>query len=242
MTVDYKRRIERAEELAVSMPEAAELLTFYAGLAPLQQSLFDRTSTDVNVVAEFVDPLLDLLRRSAPEPLRSFTVAREDLQRMFLAYWGGDRSESPDTQFFLRALAQPYWERMVAGSTPVSQTTTATCPFCHSKPVVAVLRGEGEGAKRSLVCSLCSTEWPFRRVACPGCGEGDKDKLPVLIAEELAHVRIEACDTCRVYIKSVDLTRNGHAEPIVDEIASVALDLRAAEDGYSKLECNLLGI
>ncbi len=44
------------------------------------------------------------------------------------------------------------------------------------------------------------------------------------------------------YIKSVDLTRNGHAIPEVDELATVALNIWADEHGYTKLESNLLGM
>src|ERR1700678_2238786 len=39
------------------------------------------------------------------------------------------------------------------------------------------LRGEGDGGKRSLICSLCATEWQYRRIKCPNCGEEDKEKL-----------------------------------------------------------------
>jgi FdhE protein len=58
----------------------------------------------------------------------------------------------------------------------------------------------------------------------------------------MPHVRVEACDTCRVYLKAVDLTKNGLAVPEVDEIAAVALDLWAAEHGYTKLQTNLFGM
>jgi len=53
---------------------------------------------------------------------------------------------------------------------------------------------------------------------------------------------VEACDHCRVYLKAIDLTRNGLAVPEVDELASVALDIWAAEKGYTKLQGNLLGL
>jgi FdhE protein len=93
-----------------------------------------------------------------------------------------------------------------------------------------------------LICSLCSTEWDFRRLLCPGCGEESPDKLPVYTAEELPYVRIEACDTCHLYIKAVDLSRNGLAVPVVDELATVSLNLWAEDHGYSKLQLNLLGV
>jgi len=53
---------------------------------------------------------------------------------------------------------------------------------------------------------------------------------------------VEACDSCKTYIKSVDLTKNGHAEPVVDEIAAAALDFWAKEHGYEKIELNLMGM
>jgi FdhE protein len=105
-----------------------------------------------------------------------------------------------------------------------------------------VLRREGDGAKRSLVCSLCATEWEFRRVLCPNCGEENKDKLPVYIAADFEHVRVEACDTCRTYLKSVDLTKAGRAVPVVDELATVPLNVWAEEHGYTKANPNILGM
>jgi formate dehydrogenase maturation protein FdhE len=55
-------------------------------------------------------------------------------------------------------------------------------------------------------------------------------------------VRIEACDSCHHYIKTIDLTKNGNAVPVVDELAAIPLSLWAEENGYSKLQANLLGI
>jgi formate dehydrogenase maturation protein FdhE len=40
----------------------------------------------------------------------------------------------------------------------------------------------------------------------------------------------------------VDLTRDGHAVPVVDELATVALNIWAENQGYLKLEPNLLGL
>jgi FdhE protein len=108
--------------------------------------------------------------------------------------------------------------------------------------VVAVLRPEGEGGKRCLVCSLCFTEWEFRRLVCPNCGEEDHRKLPVYKADEFPHLRAEACESCRHYIKAVDLTLNGLAIPEVDELAAIPLDLWVREKDYVKLQSNILGL
>ena len=93
-----------------------------------------------------------------------------------------------------------------------------------------------------MICSLCATEWDYRRVVCPACGEQDDHKLAVYTAKEFSHVRVEACDACHSYIKTVDLTKDGHAVPVVDELATIPLNLWAAEHGYLKLQNNFLGI
>jgi FdhE protein len=66
--------------------------------------------------------------------------------------------------------------------------------------------------------------------------------LPVYAAAQIDYVRVEACDTCHTYLKSVDLTKDGFAVPGVDEIATVALNLWAEEHGYTKIETNVLGM
>jgi FdhE protein len=68
------------------------------------------------------------------------------------------------------------------------------------------------------------------------------ERLAVYVAEELPHIRVEACDSCRHYIKTIDLTRNGNAIPVVDELAAIPLSLWAEENSYMKLTTNLMGI
>ena len=116
------------------------------------------------------------------------------------------------------------------------------CPQCSGRPQVGVLRQQGDGGKRSLICALCATEWDYRRLVCPACGEESVDKLPVYVAEDLGHIRVEACDTCRRYLKTIDLTKNGRAVPVVDELAALALGVWAQENRYEKLQGNILGI
>jgi FdhE protein len=41
-------------------------------------------------------------------------------------------------------------------------------------------------------------------------------------------------------LKTVDLTKNGLAVPVVDEIAAIPLDLWAQGRGYNKLQVNLM--
>ena len=242
----WDRRIERAQVLEREYPAAAEFLCFYREIARFQKQVAEAISGTVTAIPNFLigdygdcprnfrDELLALLQRVAPPDLAETAALLAQLDD-----W--DPADSA-VQFITRVLMQPYAEHMARACSGTTLRPTPTCPFCGEPPVAAVLRPEGEGGKRSLVCSLCFTEWNFRRLLCPKCGEEDQHKLPVYTAEPYPHVRIEACDTCRTYLKSIDMTRNGLAVPEVDELASVPLDLWAVEHDYTKLKANLFGL
>jgi len=181
------------------------------------------------------------------QPLSEFAASNltnEDTQLEALSkrWEGAPEDLDPRIEFFVHILLEPFAMRLAQRGQIDPHWTDPACPFCGSRPALAVLRGEGDGGKRWLKCSLCSTEWQFRRILCPNCGEEDKEKLPVYLAQEFEHVRVEACDTCKTYLKSVDLTKNGLADPIVDEIVTVPLNIWAEEHGYVKLSPNLMGM
>ena len=119
------------------------------------------------------------------------------------------------------------------------------CPFCGGMPQVSFLKikeATSESGNRDLVCATCTINWSFRRVACAYCGEERPTRLGYFHTPEYDHIRIEACDTCKRYIKGVDLTRLGFAVPLVDEVAAAALDVWSHEHGYTKIELNLAGL
>jgi FdhE protein len=238
MRIDHARRIARAAELEKKFPESAHLLAFYRTLIQFQKTIFDQ-EIDIRALPRYADTLAELVRAEGPEALRLTAPVTE---QSLTAFWETGASRDECERFFLRALLQPYTEQLAMRAAGVASENRAICPFCSAKPCVGVLRGEGEGGRRSLICSLCSTEWEFRRILCPNCGAEDKEALPVYIADEIPHVRVEACDHCRTYIKSVDLTRDGHAVAVVDELATVTLNIWADEHGYQKIETNLLGL
>jgi FdhE protein len=240
----WEKRIRRAEELARAIPESAELLGFYQQVARFQQHVYERlkagaASDCATALEQEYPPLLRLIQRIGPAPLAARAVELQEEPRPFAEVMTSDCAPT-ELQFFARVLLQPYMEDAANRHRAPAKELSARCPMCGESPVAAVLRGEGGGGKRWLVCSLCSNEWEFWRILCPACGEEDKELLPVYTTALFEHVRVEACDRCRTYIKAVDLTRNGLAVPSVDEIASVALDIWAAEAGLKKLQCNIL--
>jgi len=158
--------------------------------------------------------------------------------------WFGNQSGvvTPSESYLAWIFLQPYAEYLASLRGPVHQDgTPSTCPLCGAKPIVGVLRREGDGAKKSLICMLCAHEWTFRRIYCPACGEQREPQMAFYSAPEITHVRVDVCDSCHTYLKSIDLTKTGLAVPIVDELATVPLDLWAREHGYEKWQINLLG-
>jgi FdhE protein len=233
----WEARIERAEKLEIQYPVAADVLRFYRKIAGFQKEAASYPAPDVRELAG----LLSLVEREGPLALAE---AARNLQRESISQQRvlEGAATDPIQTFFVRVLRQPYAELAAARADIPEGITRNTCPFCGERPVVAVLRPEGEGGKRGLLCSLCFTEWEFRRLLCPNCGEEDHLKLPVYKATEFPHLRAEACESCRHYIKAVDLTLNGLAIPEVDELAAIPLDLWVREKDYVKLQSNILGL
>ena len=254
MTASHDRRIARAIELAGTCPEAAPLLEFHCELTRFQKPIFEefskRGETDVRCLLRYFPDLFRLTKRLGPSALAEFDYRRlEDpaaQEALLLSQWQGESdsglADREPEAFFARVLLQPYAEYLATRGQIDLQRSEPACTFCNARPVASVLRGEGDGGKRWLVCSLCSTEWPFRRLLCANCGEVDKEKLPVFTNDLFDYVRVEACDTCGAYLKSIDCTLNGHAIPAIDELATVSLNIWAESQGYSKVEPNLLGL
>jgi formate dehydrogenase maturation protein FdhE len=156
----------------------------------------------------------------------------------------GERADTASTDDLLAWLfLQPYAEYLADHRESAQlHGTPSLCPMCGFKPIVGVLRAEGDGAKKSLICMLCAHEWAFRRIYCPACGEERESHMAFYSAPEIPHIRVDVCETCRTYTKSVDLTKFGLAVPVVDELAALPLDLWARENGYHKLQINVVGI
>ena len=238
-------------------------------LAPRRPSGFlDR---DVSFVRAAARPLFEDVARHGPEPLAHAArelIASSDavVDQALLTNW-----QSPCARaFFPKAILQPYGEWIAQAGVGAMDRhlprTDGRCPRCGGAPQLSILQGAGapgenlqgagapgennvEGAAailesggRQLQCANCLGRWPFGRVRCAHCGEENEAKLGYFHSEELAHLRIDSCDTCRRYLKTIDLGRIGLAVPLVDEVGAVALDAWAVERGYEKIELNLVGM
>ena len=255
----WDQRIRRADELASAYPFAADVLRFYSHVARFQKDLYTHMaevgtdlSADLSLLLPKFPDFPGHIAAVAPEPMAQYArdlKKREPVDWLdsLRSFWPAAPRFQPEpgreVELLVCIFLQPYAEYAASRSEPIPpRDPLGTCPFCSAQPVAGVLRPEGDGAKRSLICSLCATEWSIGRIMCPACGEETVEKLAVYTADRFPHVRVEACDTCRHYIKTIDLTKNGHAVPIVDELATIPLNLWAQQHDYLKLRANLLGI
>ena len=257
----WDTRMQRAEELAREAEATKEILTFYARLLQSQKKVdeFLRSRPgwlpsgslpeDLRLVRECGAVVLRTVEANGPPPLadeaRGLTTTPRAVDELLLEYW----NSPSDTQFFAKAILQPYMRWLAeSGGHPVNrefENSERRCPFCGGMPQVSFLKikeATSESGNRDLVCATCTINWSFRRVACAYCGEERPTKLGYFHTPEYDHIRIEACDTCKRYIKGVDLTRLGFAIPLVEEVAAAALDVWSHEHGYTKIELNLAGL
>jgi FdhE protein len=258
----WDKQIQRADQLAARANGSKELLTFYAHLLRAQKEIYEclrshrnwlpsgNLEADLSVIAESLPAFLKVVESHGPATLAAeageLSAANpQAIADRLVTYW----RDGSDIRFFEKASLQPYL-RWVAesGARPVGREVPAGerfCPFCGGSPQVSFLQNQetnAESGNRDLICGTCLSSWKFRRVVCASCGEERPAQLGYFHSPEFDHIRIEACDTCKHYLKGVDLTRVGFAAPIVDEIDAAPLDLWARDHGYTKIELNLVGV
>jgi FdhE protein len=221
MTAVWESRVARARQLAENAPAVGDLLRFHERVLEFQAEVQDGLSA-IAAPAEadlerYITACHALLAREGPPELREY--AGRALQ-------SSEPLDEPGSAFVAMMLLQPF--RELAG--------------CAGHACgVSLLREEADGARRSLVCGLCFAELPIGRIECATCGEQRFDSLAVFAADAHAHLRIEACDTCKSYVLSINVTRCPEAVPVVDDVAALPVHLWAQEQGYARQHTNLFG-
>ncbi len=111
------------------------------------------------------------------------------------------------------------------------------CPICGNEPGMARL--EREVGRRILECSLCHTEWVFKILECPFCGNSDQKALRFFFLEDDSPYRVDVCDKCKRYIKTVDERKLGEERKAilrVENIATIHLDILAEREGFKVIQ------
>jgi FdhE protein len=106
------------------------------------------------------------------------------------------------------------------------------CPVCGSLPLLSLLKEEV--GKRYLICSYCGYQWRIDRMFCPFCSNKEQESLHYLFAEGEEAYRIDLCEKCHQYIKTIDYRKLEESDPVLDDLATFHLDILASQKSYKR--------
>lgn len=247
--------------LAGSAPAARAPLRFVAALCRAQAALAAEIDArhgqrpltgyladDFDRVHPLTESLLRIVADRGPEGLIEVALTRLDddaatARTRLSLYWSGDVTARED--YLSRAILRPYAQVLRArGVAPDRLHNPGHCPFCGGAAIVSTRKTppDSEAGVRLLHCALCALEWNVNRVSCPACGEEAPNKLPMYQSDAHPAVRIEACETCSRYVKSIDLSVDARPIGEIDDLVSLSMDLWALEEGLTRIEPGLAGV
>lgn len=222
----YERLLASGEAAPQSLP-LADGSHIPAAFVEVLQALLTEMSGKVPSVAQ---QALDKLAAASDEELATWAAAalRTD-------------EAAQDTTIWLRAAAQIIWS---AWATPLDddrvarEEGSAACPCCGSEAVVSMVYAQGDLTHLCyLHCPMCNSRWNALRAKCTFCGEQSAISLQQIedsALPALKGARAESCDVCQSYRKMHLLEVQQYADPIADDLASLALDILMGEAGYQR--------
>ena len=242
---EFERRSARADALPPS-----PILSFVSLLCRAQGEIAAgvESAPDFDHLLSLIEPFLRIVADRGPEELVVQALTRLDddattARARLMTYWNGDTTARDD--YLSRAILRPYAEVLRSrGATLDRPHNQGHCPYCGGPPIISTRRAmpDADAGMRLLHCALCGLEWNFNRVRCPACGEEDPQKLPMVRGDAHPAVRIEACETCRRYVKSIDLTQDARPIAEIDDVVSLSMDLWAMDEGFTRIEPGLAGV
>ena len=205
-------RARRALVLAERYLESRQVLTFYGAVASFQGAA--GAFEDLRTLSVEQGPAV--LARAARE------LDEKACKEAMGAYLSGADRVSPRA-FFARVLLQ----------------RDQTCMQDPHLAQLGVIVPQGDGTALELQCALCFEVWRHEKGRCHAC---DGAELGHYTAPELAHLEVQACESCGIYLNLVHQEKDPEAVPDVDEIAALPLDVWAREKGFRKPIPNLIGM
>jgi hypothetical protein len=195
VTSPWAARRLRAEQLRERHPFAAELLTLYLAVAPVQEDVWRTTRESPQPPAELarwaatsvLPGVVEATVAAGPAPLREAVVSRfaDPAIDNALAAWLAGADLDPVDRYLARASLAPALEALGERAGDVCAPEDGEhelCPTCGGRPQLSVVADSGEPlvtGRRSLLCSRCASTWDYTRSACPACGESDEARLLV---------------------------------------------------------------
>ena len=80
------------------------------------------------------------------------------------------------------------------------------------------------------------------RTGCPVCQTVDSAKQNILVFEREEGFKINTCDLCRSYVKTIDAEIILRLTPDIADLVSLPLDIVVQEKGYARRSPNPVGM
>jgi FdhE protein len=211
------------EEFLVDVPSSSAL---FEALCNMAKHANEKMRTTIQILEEAFSVnalrLEDLLKRHADDAyldsvIRDFAIDRAILK--FLIHMSIYPSLHAHAEMLKAQIDLKKWLR-------------GYCPICGSPPHISQFKAEGQ---RYYTCSFCGFEWPGERLKCPFCENSDHTKLHYFYTEDDEAHRIDICNACNQYIKTVDSRKLDYEPDLgMEDIVSIHLDILALEKGFKR--------
>jgi FdhE protein len=205
------------------------------GMAPLAKAQLEPDPMIELTLARFLDRLADAEAPAAVQGLASMAPA--DRRRLISAVLGDETiAQDVASQVLVTAALQVHFTRLAALLTAedLQPVADSACPVCCSAPMTCSIVGWPKAHNtRFCTCSLCATMWNVVRVKCLWCGSTDGLSYQ-MIEGKPDTIKAETCEKCRSYVKVLYQVTDHALDPLVDDVATLGLDMLMAQGGWQR--------
>ena len=232
---DLEQALQAGQPLVTLVPPAIPADAYAGAVALVAGLLAEHQSGEAAAQASAVKAAV---QKSSPSDRQA--LAEAVLGGSGLEQWAAERGLVPELLTTLASLAlQPFMAqhaRALAAVAPLGLWRQNDCPVCGSAADVCRIDPDN---LRFLHCPTCDTQWEHHRLSCPTCNTDDVKKVNLLTVEDLKPWRVEVCDACGGYTKTLDQRHGGLlARPRVDlfleDARTLQLNVLAEEEGYRR--------
>jgi FdhE protein len=176
---------------------------------------------------------------------RGRTASEHKLQSWASSFLSGKLEEvDPGLATVIAAALQVHW--MIAAARQEGHARfldtlpvpAHRCPVCGFFPLASTIEaGVPASGVRYVHCALCGTAWHHLRAQCIHCAS-EKDLAYYGLDGKETAVKAETCSACGCYLKVLYREKNPRLDPLIDDLATLSLDLLLAEQGYRRFGFN----
>lgn len=224
--------MEQAPELS---PLACEVEKAFAS------GVYDLPRAVQEILAEASSDADHTPLKSEAEPLLTTTQGGESYtgnHETSFSRWEKAHPEAPGfLRFVVQSAVMPSLA-MVARQTAAKHNSETVwehghCPICGSQPLMGRIADAESGRFHS--CSFCGFEYRAPRIGCPFCLAVSHEGSEYYVAEDEPGYELDVCNQCKNYFKIADFRKLDRIwMPLLDDLASLTLDLYARQMGYSR--------